>query len=233
MDTWPHNQDIAEGSLQLVCMKFWWRQKPGKKWSALFAIMMHVPSGNAWQSFLPNLSWEWITFKFKLQFQFNWEARMTEVLSFWRCILMCLFLGRSWPWCLQLMSVKATKRKLSLLQWRKPTCCAYLLPMICTFIQVCLPDLFDPHLTWVSKVIQDTHLFWLMMFHGSLQLLRERLRICYLEEGVNHYKNCREAVENYLNSIKGIGISVANAGKNDLGRAEVTAQKIEGWVILV
>ena len=90
---------------------------------------------------------------------------------------------------------------------------------------------------WASKQIfkestnSDTLSCCLMLNPGSLQLLRKRLRICYLEEGVNHYKNCREAVDNYLNSIEGIGISVANAGKYDLGRAEVTAQKIEGWIV--
>lgn len=60
-----------------------------------------------------------------------------------------------------------------------------------------------------------------------VQLLREKVRLCYLNEGVNHYKNCRQEVANYKASIKGIGINVANAGKNDLGRAEVKAQKLE------
>lgn len=57
-----------------------------------------------------------------------------------------------------------------------------------------------------------------------MQLLREKVKHCYVTEGVNHYQNCRELVARYLDSIKNIGVHVANAGPNDLGRAEEKAR---------
>jgi hypothetical protein len=53
-----------------------------------------------------------------------------------------------------------------------------------------------------------------------LQLLREKVKRCYKEEGVNHQQVCRQFVVNYLESIKNIGVHVANSGPDDIGRAE-------------
>lgn len=47
---------------------------------------------------------------------------------------------------------------------------------------------------------------------------------CYVTEGVNHYQNCRELVAKYMEAIKNVGVHVANAGKDDLGRAEEKAR---------
>lgn len=52
------------------------------------------------------------------------------------------------------------------------------------------------------------------------KLLREKVKRCYKEEGVNHQQVCRQFVVNYLESIKNIGVHVANSGPDDIGRAE-------------
>lgn len=47
------------------------------------------------------------------------------------------------------------------------------------------------------------------------KLLKEKLRECYLREGVNHLQNCRELALIYLESIKDIGYHSANSGPFD------------------
>ena len=48
------------------------------------------------------------------------------------------------------------------------------------------------------------------------------MKLCYVTEGVNHHQKCRDLVLRYLDSIKNVGIHVANSGPSDLGRAEAT-----------
>ncbi|DBA85973.1 hypothetical protein WJX77_004117 [Trebouxia sp. C0004] len=47
---------------------------------------------------------------------------------------------------------------------------------------------------------------------AKAQILRERLRICYIKEGVNHIQNCKQLAEQYLDSIKNVGIHRQNSG---------------------
>jgi len=47
--------------------------------------------------------------------------------------------------------------------------------------------------------------------------LRERVKECYSREGVNHYQNCQEVVQQYLESIKGVGVYRYNTGIHDKG----------------
>lgn len=47
---------------------------------------------------------------------------------------------------------------------------------------------------------------------AKAQILRERVRMCYIKEGVNHIQNCKQLVEQYLDSIKNVGIHRQNAG---------------------
>ncbi len=37
--------------------------------------------------------------------------------------------------------------------------------------------------------------------YEQLQVLRRRLNICYREEGVNHYENCRDIAEEYYKTL--------------------------------
>ncbi len=48
-----------------------------------------------------------------------------------------------------------------------------------------------------------------------LQLLREKVKKCYLVEGVNQLQNCKPLVEDYLESIKGLGMARLNSGRYD------------------
>ncbi len=48
-----------------------------------------------------------------------------------------------------------------------------------------------------------------------MQLLRERVKKCYLSEGVNSLQNCKSLVEDYLESIKGLGLARMNSGRYD------------------
>lgn len=47
------------------------------------------------------------------------------------------------------------------------------------------------------------------------KLLKEKLRQCYIKEGVNHFQNCKQWADLYLESIKGIGFQLSNSGEND------------------
>lgn len=49
-----------------------------------------------------------------------------------------------------------------------------------------------------------------------------------MREGVNHHYKCRDLVDKYFESIKNIGIHVANAGPSDLGKVEARAKLLEG-----
>ena len=60
-----------------------------------------------------------------------------------------------------------------------------------------------------------------------MQILRERVKKCYKEEGVNHQENCQKHVLNYLESIKNIGNHVANSGQHDLSREQMKATMLE------
>lgn len=64
-------------------------------------------------------------------------------------------------------------------------------------------------------------------FKPALQILRERVKKCYKEEGVNHQQNCQRHVLNYLESIKNIGNHVANSGEHDLNREQMKARMFE------
>ncbi|GMH37345.1 hypothetical protein BSKO_05218 [Bryopsis sp. KO-2023] len=44
------------------------------------------------------------------------------------------------------------------------------------------------------------------------KILKERVRECYLREGVNHLQNCKELADRYMKSIKN-----ANYGRGDSG----------------
>ena len=50
----------------------------------------------------------------------------------------------------------------------------------------------------------------------GVQLIREKLILCYKREGVNQAQNCRELAQRYMAEIKDIGQHRANAGKDDL-----------------
>ena len=66
--------------------------------------------------------------------------------------------------------------------------------------------------------ISKGHLLEMMLMHVlsvCLQLLRERVRKCYLTEGVNSLQNCKHVVEDYLESIKGLGMARLNSGRYD------------------
>jgi len=56
------------------------------------------------------------------------------------------------------------------------------------------------------------------------KLLREKVKLCYKEQGVNQQQVCRQFVLNYLESIKNVGVHVANNGPADEGRAEARAK---------
>lgn len=48
-----------------------------------------------------------------------------------------------------------------------------------------------------------------------VQLLREKVKKCYLMEGVNSLQNCKPLVEDYLESIRGLGMARLNSGRYD------------------
>jgi NADH dehydrogenase (ubiquinone) 1 beta subcomplex subunit 10 len=71
------------------------------------------------------------------------------------------------------------------------------------------PEDFDP-----SEPYKDPMAFLEMREHivrekwvaiERAKILRERVRQCYQNEGVNHLQNCRVAVRKYLESLKGVG----------------------------
>ena len=47
------------------------------------------------------------------------------------------------------------------------------------------------------------------------QLLRDELKECYREEGVNHYKNCKGLADAYVHTIRNVGVQKYNAGPWD------------------
>ena len=49
----------------------------------------------------------------------------------------------------------------------------------------------------------------------TLQLIREKLIVCYKEEGVNQARNCRDLAKRYMEEIKDIGVHRANSGQHD------------------
>lgn len=54
------------------------------------------------------------------------------------------------------------------------------------------------------------------------KLLKEKVRQCYIKEGVNHHQECKEWAELYLASIKNIGFHISNSGENDRHSADMT-----------
>ena len=51
-----------------------------------------------------------------------------------------------------------------------------------------------------------------------LQLIREKLILCYKREGVNQAQNCRDLALRYMEEIKDIGVHRANSGEHDQRR---------------
>ena len=47
-----------------------------------------------------------------------------------------------------------------------------------------------------------------------MQLLREKLKVCYITEGVNQMQNCRELAQQYLESIRNVGAATNNNENN-------------------
>lgn len=47
------------------------------------------------------------------------------------------------------------------------------------------------------------------------KLLKEKLRQCYIKEGVNHFQRCKEWADLYLDSIKNVGFQLSNSGEYD------------------
>mmetsp|Transcript_36333 Transcript_36333/g.50477 ORF Transcript_36333/g.50477 Transcript_36333/m.50477 type:complete len:107 (+) Transcript_36333:84-404(+) len=55
---------------------------------------------------------------------------------------------------------------------------------------------------------------------AKAQIIRDRLQTCYRTEGVNHYQNCKELAERYVNMIKSVGVHRYNTNKADQPQME-------------
>lgn len=71
------------------------------------------------------------------------------------------------------------------------------------------PDDYDPAHPFADPVARLEQREWLvrekLVKMETAKIIRSRLKACYQQEGVNHYKNCREIVKQYLTIIQDVG----------------------------
>ncbi|KAK9840481.1 hypothetical protein WJX74_010439 [Apatococcus lobatus] len=86
------------------------------------------------------------------------------------------------------------------------------------------PDSFNPEDPYADPVAlheaREASVWRKEVRIEKAKILRERMKQCYIKEGVNHLQNCREQVQRYLDSLQDTGVQRQNADFYQLWRVK-------------